>query len=134
MENDKKKKMDPRHQKRIKIVQNLYAYTYQLLKKNLPFPHDSLTDNIIIKLKEIDECIKKYAPRFPLDKIARIDLSILRMSVHDLVYLRKTPKKVVIDEAIRLAKELSGEKSYAFINAVLGKVLENISKAKNKKQ
>ena len=46
--------------------------------------------------------------------------------IYELRFERKIPEKVAIDEAVRLAKELSGEKSYAFINAVLGKILNEL--------
>src|SRR3989344_2988694 len=124
--------MDPRHLQRIKIVQNLYAFSFTGHKpaapfeKNqpkLPYPKDKNTKNIIQKLNEIDRIIKKYAPRYPLQNIARTDLSILRMCVFDLIFNKNMQVKVTIDEGVRLAKELSGEKSYAFINAVLGKIL-----------
>lgn len=127
--------MDPRHLKRIKIVQNLYAFSFNKHKtaaasdklgSNLPYPEETKTPKIIAKLGAIDQLIKKYAPRYPLDNIARTDLSILRMSVYELIYERKTPQKVAINEAVELAKELSGENSFAFINAVLGKILNQL--------
>lgn len=117
--------MDPRHLNRIKTVQNLFAYSYQSHKDSLPYPDEVKTKKIIAKLSKIDEFIKKFAPRYPLENIAKTDLAILRMSVYDLVFEKKIPIKVTIDEAVELAKELSGEKSFAFINAVLGKILNN---------
>lgn len=120
--------MDPRHLERTKIIQNLYAYTFSSIPNTLPFPKDSKTKKIINKLNKIDKFIKTYATRYPLDKIAKTDLSILRLSIYELLYEKKTPVKVVIDEAVELAKEMSGEKSYAFVNAVLGKILSSIKK------
>jgi len=128
--------MDPRHIKRIKIVQNLFAFSFRhkaapdfkkLLSK-LPFPEETKTHKIIAKLDSLDQLIKKYAPRYPLNNIAKTDLSILRMSVYELIYERKTPQKVAVNEAVELAKELSGENSFAFINAVLGKILNQLPK------
>lgn len=119
--------MDPRHLARIKTIQNLFAQSFAELKHNLPYPDDEKTKKIVIKLKAIDGLIHKYAPRYPLKNIAKTDLSILRLSIYELMFEKKTPKKVVIDEAIELAKELSGEKSYGFVNAVLGTILKNIS-------
>lgn len=116
--------MDQRHLQRIKIIQNLFAYTYSRLNRNLPFPEDSKTKKIINKLAKIDQFIKTYAPRYPLENIAKADLSILRLSIYELVFEKKIPPKVSIDEAIELTKELSGDKSYAFVNAVLGKIMD----------
>jgi len=117
--------MDPRHTYRAKIVQNLYSYSYNQNKKALPH-RDEKTLKIIADLKKIDELISKYAPKYPLDKIAKTDLAILRLSTYELLIEKKEPQKVIINEAVELAKEFSGEKSYAFVNAVLGQILKNI--------
>ncbi len=117
--------MDQRHLQRIKIVQNLFAYSYNS-KNSLPYPDEVKTQKIIAKLEKIDQFITKFAPRYPLKNIAKTDLSILRMSIYELLFEKKTPEKVTINEAVELAKELSGEKSYAFINAVLGKILSHL--------
>lgn len=114
--------MDQRHLQRTKIVQNLFAHSFKSVSA-LPFPDEKKTQKIIKVLKKIDQLIEKFAPRYPLQNISRTDLSILRVSVYDLLIDKKTPQKVVINEAVELAKELSGETSYAFVNAVLGKIL-----------
>ncbi|OGK14625.1 transcription antitermination factor NusB [Candidatus Roizmanbacteria bacterium RIFCSPHIGHO2_02_FULL_37_15] len=123
--------MDPRHQQRIKIVQNLFAFSYNN-KNNLPHPNDNKTQKIIKKLSIIDQYIKTYAPRYPLENIAKTDLSILRLAIYELMFEKNTPIKVVINEAVELAKEVSGENSYAFINAILGKVLSQTPSLGNK--
>lgn len=115
--------MDPRHKKRIQTISNLFALCFLPENEKLPYPADEKTVRILNHLTDIDKLITKYAPKFPLKKIARADLSILRLSIYELVIEKELPKKVVINEAVELAKELSGEHSYAFINAVLGKVL-----------
>ena len=119
--------MDPRHLQRIKTIQNLFAYSFEYKKSRLPYS-DSKTKLVIQYRNKIDELIKMYAPKYPLKNIAKTDLAILRLSVYDLAIEKKLPHKVVIDEAVILAKELSGERSYAFVNAVLGKILTQIAK------
>ena len=120
--------MDPRHLQRIKIVQNLFAFSFNLAN-NLPYSADKLTKKIIIKIPTIDKLINTYAPRFPIVHIAKVDLSILRLGIYELIFAKKIPEKVIIDEAIELSKDLSGGKSYTFINAVLGKVLNQYEKS-----
>ena len=121
---------DKRHERRLKIVQNLYAWE---TNKNIPyFPNREekvleKTEKIKSKIKEIDEYIKKYATKLPFDKIAKVDLSILRLGIYELLYDDSVPDKVAIDEAINLAKELGSARSYAFVNAIMEKVF----KAKN---
>lgn len=117
--------MDKRHLRRIHIVQNLFSWSYQPQKEALPYPEQEKTFKVLENLKTIDASIEKYAEKFTLEKIARTDLAILRLGIYELTIENELPPKVVIDEAVEIAKELGGEKSYAFINAVLGKVLEN---------
>jgi N utilization substance protein B len=109
--------MDPRHLKRIKIIQELYSFLFNG-NKNI-----SKTTRLILKnISQIDNNIKEIAPKYSIDKIARIDLSILRLAIFELIIKKKEPPKVIINEAIELAKDLSGEKSPGFVNAVLGKI------------
>ena len=117
--------MDKRHLQRVKIVQELYSLSFNLQNKDL-----SMFDKKIITIEKnknkIEVFIQKFAPKFSFDKIAKIDLAILYLSVYELALEKKEPPKVVIDEAIELAKEFGSERSYAFINAVLGKVYNEI--------
>lgn len=78
---------------------------------------------IIRYLPTIDAVISKSAPAFPVSKIARVDLAILRLAVYELLIAKKNPPKVVIDEAVELAKEFGGDTSGSFVNGVLGSVL-----------
>ena len=89
--------MDPRHLKRIRIIQNLYALSFNNKTVDLPYPKELETEKILAKLDKIDRAIERYASRYPLDKIARVDLAILRMSIYDLIYLNETPKKIIIN-------------------------------------
>ncbi|KKP49561.1 MAG: transcription termination factor [Candidatus Roizmanbacteria bacterium GW2011_GWA2_33_33] len=111
--------MDPRHNLRIKIVQQLFALSFSkgkvTVKKNK-------TKEVLKNLPEINGLIKEHAPKYPLDKIAKVDLAILQLAVYELNFEKKEPPKVIIDEAIELAKELGSDKTFGFVNAVLGKV------------
>ena len=110
-----KNKFDPRHLQRQKIIQELFAWSY--FKTN---PLSEFTQKIISRLDEIDLHIKTNAPKWPLDKINRIDLSILRLAFYEIKYETELPQRVVIDEAIELAKEFGSPSSPSFINGVLG--------------
>lgn len=76
-------------------------------------------------MAEIDEIIEKCASEWPISKINKIDLAILRLAIYELAFPTKTPPKVIIDEAVELAKEFGSENSPAFINGVLGTVIKN---------
>jgi N utilization substance protein B len=119
--------IDTRHQKRIQIVQDLYSLMFQ---SHIPESERTAKNEKVQKIWEqkdtISDHISKYAPRFPINQIAKVDLAILQLSIYELLYEKKQPPKVIINEAVELAKELGGERSFAFINAVLGKVLEQL--------
>lgn len=82
-------------------------------------------DEIFKNKEEIDKYIQVAAPAWPTDKLNKIDLSILRLAISELVE-KETPPKVVIDEAVELAKEYGGENSPSFVNGVLGTVLKEL--------
>ena len=113
--------LDPRHKKRQDIVQLLFSYSFLDQKIS-----DPKAVAVIAKITEIDEQIKVIAPEFPIDKINKVDLSILRLAIFELQFEKSTPPKVIVDEAIELAKEFGGESSPGFINGAIGKLLKNI--------
>lgn len=111
-----KNPLDPRHTKRQKIVEELFSLDFHKQKVG----SDSL--RIFSKRKTIDKFIEKAAPEFPVEKINKTDLAILRLAVYEMIIEKKEPAKVIIDEAIELAKEYGGETSPQFINGALGKL------------
>jgi N utilization substance protein B len=117
--------MDQRHVERMKVIQNLFASSFPDLKDNLPYEDLPQTQEVLKNVEKIDAVIAKNAPKFPLDRIAKADLAVLRLAVYELQIDPKEPEKVVINEAVELAKEFGGDKSYAFINAVLGSIVKN---------
>lgn len=74
---------------------------------------------------EIDDTLRPIAPEWPLEQIARMDRIVLRIGAYELIYTDKVPPKVVINEAVELAKSFGGDNSSKFINGVLGTVLRN---------
>ena len=107
---------DPRHLRRRDAVKILFAETFT------PQPSSSeLADKILAQKEKLDKMIEEAAPQWPIDKLNRIDLAILRLAVYELES-GDTPPKVVIDEAVELAKEYGSESSSSFINGVLGTI------------
>ena len=82
------------------------------------------TVKILKKIDVIDNEITKAAPEWPIEKINKVDLAVLRLAVWELSNT-KNPKKAVIDEAVELAREYGSEKSPAFVNGVLGTIMKN---------
>lgn len=109
---------DPRHLKRKKAVQELFAETFTH-QRNL----SELAADVLSRTDTIDAKISGSAPEWPLDKLNKIDLAILRLSVYELENTQ-IPPKVIIDEAVELAKELGAESSPSFINGVLGTIFK----------
>ena len=79
---------------------------------------------------EIDRLIAKASQGWPLARMPRVDLSILRMAVAEAHYLKKAPYEVVIDEAVELSKEFSTYASPRFVNGVLVAIFREIGYAK----
>lgn len=114
-----KTKFDPRHQQRIEVVKELFAHSFT------PQKHQSeKTGLVVAHLAEIDERIAKAAPQWPIANISKIDLAILRLSSYELLIEKKEPPKVIVDEAVEIAKEYGHDTSPSFINGVLGSLLE----------
>jgi transcription antitermination protein NusB len=107
---------DPRHRHRAQIVQHLFAASF----RHHP---DPLINTIWSNLSEIDPHIKIAAPEWPLDKLNPIDLAILRLATYELLIDKQVPYKVIIDEAVELAKEFGSDGSPAFINGALGNIV-----------
>ena len=70
--------------------------------------------------EQLDHLIAKYAPEWPFDQMAAIDRNILRMAVWEFAVQGQTPIKVVINEAVELAKVYGSDSAARFINGVLG--------------
>ncbi|MEK9178241.1 MAG: transcription antitermination factor NusB [Patescibacteria group bacterium] len=111
---------DPRHKRRQKIVSDLFRNEFH--KQAI----GETAKRILRNKGKLDKQIEKAAPEFPIEKINKIDLSILRLACFELLVEKKEPAKVIIDEAIELAKEFGGETSPSFINGALGNIVKNV--------
>jgi len=114
-----KTSLDPRHQKREEAVEALFTWGFQKKKSQV-----ILANEVIGHLSEIDSMIENSAPQWPLEQINRIDLAILRLAIYELEIVKTEPVKVIIDEAVELAKEFGGSSSPSFVNGVLGTILK----------
>lgn len=77
-------------------------------------------------LQVIDSKIEEQLVNWKLNRISKVNLSILRISIYEMLFREDIPAKVSINEGIELAKKFSDEKSVSFINGVLDKVYKNI--------
>lgn len=134
-----------RHLARVVALQTLYEHEFRthsgidgltsevndILERNIAVYNDSLGDDEFVRdlalgaIKNIDKedsMIAPAAPEWPIDQIAKMDLTILRLALYELMIKREVPPKVVINEAVELAKSFGGENSSRFINGVLGTI------------
>lgn len=118
-----KKASDPRHKARIQVVKGLFAQSFTK-QSNL----DPKTTLVLNNLSQIDRLIAKAAPEWPIEKIAKIDLAILRLAVYEMVIDKSAPVKVIIDEAVEIAKLFGNERSPSFVNGVLGTIIKEVLK------
>ena len=72
---------------------------------------------------EIDKTIQKYSKGWDIERLVKNDKDILRIAIVELIYMKEAPMKVVVDEAIELAKKYSTDDSSSFINGILSKVI-----------
>lgn len=89
-----------------------------------------IVSGVIQYKDDLDEFIADFAPEWPLDQVAIIDRNLLRIALWEIAIYKKTPVKVVINEAVELAKHYGAEGSARFINGVLGGVIENLEEIK----
>ena len=127
-----------RTQAREKIMVILYQIDFYM-KENIPneledvFKENLEMDNkyvrdivngVLENLENIDNLITKYLENWDLDRLGKTDKAILRLATYEMVYY-DTPKLVVINEAVELAKMYSDDKVVKLINAVLDKIRDN---------
>ena len=142
-----------RHLGRIIALQTLYEQQFRLeagdksfvlddvLNRNIARYKDMVDDKDFVKrlvrgvsgkYKELDSVLQPVAPEWPIDQIARMDHVVLQIGLYELLHEDDVPPKVVINEAVELAKAFGGENSSKFINGVLGTVLRQEEAAAEK--
>lgn len=131
-----------RHLGRIIALQSLYEFDFrtqvedpsvqleEILQRNLQQYAAEIKDSSFVEglvygtqqyVAEIDTKLQPLAPEWPIQQIARVDHAILRLALYELLYCSDSvPPKVVINEAVELAKSFGSDNSSKFVNGVLG--------------
>lgn len=131
-----------RHLGRIIALQTLYEFEFreeckdetvklnEVLSRNLERYDETIDDKDFVerlvtgvssKAADLDTIIQPIAPEWPIDQIARVDRSILRIAIYELTECQDVvPPKVAINEAVELAKAFGSDNSSKFVNGVLG--------------
>ena len=99
---------------------NLNTVDMEYIKKVI----STVTEN----LSKIDEILSGALDNWKIERISKVNLTILRLAVAEMLYLDDVPGRVAINEAIELTKRYSDEKSKAFVNGILDRVLKSLDK------
>ena len=81
-------------------------------------------NDIVLHIPELDEKINEVAKGWKTNRIAKVDLTLIRLALYEILYDENVPDKVAINEAVELAKIYSNSDSSAFVNGVLGKLVQ----------
>jgi N utilization substance protein B len=106
--------------------------TFEELQKSKPNTREFATRifrGTVDHIAEIDEMIQNQAENWRLSRMAAVDRNIIRMSVYEFMHESDTPKLVIIDEAIEIAKKFGTQKSSQFINGILDGILKRYNLA-----
>ena len=99
--------------KRANVSEEVHNFTQALIKK------------LLLHEKEVDELLNKVSANWAPDRMALIDKNIIRLGICELLFDSTTPPKVVINEAVEVAKKFGTEESPDFINGILDKILKD---------
>ncbi len=106
---------------------NIYFNNFSFEELEKEYILDAMT-KIKENIDSIDKYIELYSQGWNLNRLAKIDLAVLRIAVYEILYRKDIPVEVSINEAIEIVKKYSTEESFRFINGVLGGVVRNIDK------
>ena len=138
-----------RHEIREKALQSLFPLNFQeeIIKKDaiiyalevdenwvddeetkfVPEYLDQLVTGVIDHNQEIDQQIERYLRSWQLSRIPKIDLTIMRLALYEILYVPSIPDKVALNEALELAKKYSDDTSRKFINGILSNVMKEMN-------
>jgi N utilization substance protein B len=89
-----------------------------------------LVHGVVGRKPWIDRQLASYLKGWQMDRLSRVDRAILRLAAYEMIFRDDVPAKVVVNEAIELAKHFGSEESGKFVNGVLGKMLSKLSEIK----
>ncbi len=102
-----------------------YLERFEIGEKHHPFILGEYK-GVIEHQEKIDEIIAESSKKWKTNRMAKLDLTILRLAVYEMHYEEEIPNNVAINEAVELAKKYSGDESPAFVNGILANVIKEI--------
>lgn len=91
---------------------------------------ESLVQGVVGERGALDERITKASEHWRLSRMTRVDRNVLRLGTWELLHEAETPRAVILDEAVELAKRFGTEDSGAFVNGVLGRVADDCGRVR----
>jgi N utilization substance protein B len=85
-----------------------------------------LVEGVLKHRDELDGIIERSAPNWPIDQMSRVDKTILRLAIFEVLFHNRVPLKAAINEAVELGKRFGSDSSSRFINGVLGTVAQQV--------
>lgn len=107
-------------------VARFWRHFYQGSK--VPAYLQKLVDGVAAHQEELDAIIREHSEHWRLERMVAVDRNLLRLAVYELLYHPETPAKVVLNEAVELAKRYGTDLSGAFVNGVLDKVRQVVGR------
>lgn len=107
-------------------VDPLVTLKDRLVQSDPPVPEYAVTlvEGVVARRTRIDELLETYAQDWTLDRFPAVDLAVLRVGVFELLWCDDVPDAVAVSEAVELAASLSTDDSPAFVNGLLGRLLQ----------
>ncbi|HKV06233.1 MAG TPA: transcription antitermination factor NusB [Candidatus Acidoferrales bacterium] len=105
-------------------VERLFWKTARAAESTRKFA-DELFEGAVARADSIDELVEKLTENWRLDRLAAVDRSILRLAIYELRF-SEAPPKVVIDEALELAKKFSSAEAPSFLNGILDAAMKGL--------
>jgi len=109
-----------------KTLPNQYVEHFNLQEMDLEYLNRTI-GNMIDNLEEIDKHITENSKDWKIERIAKVDLAVLRIALSEILYDETIPPSVSINEAVEISKKYSSDDSHKFINGILGTVVREIN-------
>lgn len=111
-----------------KDMEDLYMNNFDYSREEEDYIYDA-SEKIRENIEIIDQYIVDNLKGWKLDRLAKVDLSVLRIAIYEILYREDIPMEVSVNEAIETVKKYSAEESYKFVNGVLGGVINSLEKS-----
>ena len=108
-----------------------WSAEFSVPEASIPFVQE-LVDGTIAHQAEIDQKIASFAQDWIISRMANVDRNVMRLATYEILFRPDIPGRVSLNEAIELAKRFGGEESAKFVNGILDRVVDSVSKTEEK--